>query len=270
MRLRSVLLAALAAGLLARGAEAHTVCTVVADAMSGKVLKQDGDCATRVTPASTFKIAISLMGFDSGYLKDAHDPTLPYRKGYVDWGGAEWLKPTDPARWIKYSVVWFSQQVTAHLGAARFQKYADAFDYGNRDLSGDPGKHDGLQRAWIGSSLKIAPLEEARFLEKLTTRKLPVSGHAFDMTEEITRMDPLPNGWSLNGKTGSAFPKLADGSNDEAHGWGWFVGWSRKDGRTLVFARLIQDDEKMAVSGGLRARESLIAELPAMLDGLTR
>ncbi len=62
---------------------------------------QEGDCATRVTPASTFKIAISLMGFDSGFLKDAHTPTLPYREGYVDWGGAEWLKPTDPTRWIK-------------------------------------------------------------------------------------------------------------------------------------------------------------------------
>ena len=266
--MRNLLAAVLALGLSATGAAAHTVCTTVMDAESGKVLLADGDCATRVTPASTFKVAISLMGFDSGYLKDAHDPTLPYRKGYVDWGGAEWLKPTDPARWIKYSVVWFSQQVTKHLGAARFQKYADKFDYGNRDLSGDPGKHNGLERAWIGSSLKIAPLEQVRFLSKLTTRKLPVSAHAFDVTEEITRMDDLSNGWSLNGKTGSAFPKLADGSNDEAHGWGWFVGWSRKGGRTLVFARLIQDDQKMDVSGGLRARDALIAELPGMLDRL--
>jgi len=231
---------------------------------------QEGDCTTRVTPASTFKIAISLMGFDSGFLKDAHAPLLPYKKGYVDWGGENWAQPTDPARWIKYSVVWFSQQVTQHLGAARFQKYADIFDYGNRDLSGDPGKNNGLIFSWIGSSLQIAPLEQMRFLEKLVNRKLPVSGHAFDMTEEITRMDPLPNGWTLNGKTGSASKKLADGTPDPNHPYGWFVGWSRKDGRTIVFARLLQDEQKMPISAGLRARDGLIEELPAMLDRLAR
>jgi beta-lactamase class D len=146
--------------LAASSAQARTVCTAIGDAVTGKVLLQEGDCVTRVTPASTFKIAISLMGFDSGFLKDAHNPTLPFREGYVDWRGAEWKKPTDPKRWIEYSVVWFSQQVTRHLGAARFQKYADAFDYGNRDLSGDPGKNNGLMFSWIGSSLQIAPLEQ--------------------------------------------------------------------------------------------------------------
>jgi beta-lactamase class D len=251
-------------------AGAHTVCTAVADAGTGKILLQQGDCETRVTPASTFKIAISLMGFDSGFLKDAHTPSLPFKPGYVDWGGAEWMKPTDPARWIHYSVVWYSQQVTQTLGAARFQKYADALDYGNRDLAGDPGKNNGLMRSWIGSSLKISPLEQVRFLGKLVDRKLPVSGHAVDVTEEITALDPLPIGWSLNGKTGAAFPKLADGSNDEAHGWGWFVGWVTKDGRTLTFARLIQDDHKVPGAAGLRARDAFLKELPALADRLAR
>ncbi len=255
---------------LAAPAHAHTVCTAVADAGSGKILMRQGDCATRVTPASTFKIAISLMGFDSGFLKDAHTPTLPYREGYVDWGGAEWKKPTDPTRWIHFSVVWYSQQVTQHLAAARFQHYADALDYGNRDLAGDPGKDNGLMRSWIGSSLKISPLEQVGFLAKLVDRKLPVSGHAVDVTEEITTLDPLPNGWSLNGKTGAAFPKLADGSNDEEHGWGWFVGWVTKGGRTLTFARLIQDDHKVPGAAGLRARDAFLQELPGLADRLAK
>jgi beta-lactamase class D len=270
MILRHAALGIVIAVLGASSALAHTVCTALADAGTGKILFQQGDCATRVTPASTFKIAISLMGFDSGFLKDAHTPTLPFQEGYVDWGGAEWKQPTDPARWIKYSVVWFSQLVTQHLGAAGFQKYADAFHYGNRDLSGDPGKNNGLLRSWIGSSLKISPLEQVGFLAKLVERKLPVSQHAFDVTEEITRLDPLPNGWTLNGKTGSAFPKLADGSNDTRHGWGWFVGWITKDGRTLTFARLVQDDSKVPNPGGVRARDAFLQELPALADKLTR
>ncbi len=270
MTLRSVALGVVAGWLCISAAEAHTVCTAVADAATGKILLAEGDCKTRVTPASTFKIAISLMGFDSGFLKDAHTPTLPYKEGYVDWGGEEWKKPTDPARWIHFSVVWYSQQVAKYLGAARFHRYAEAFHYGNADLSGDPGKNNGLERAWIGSSLKIAPLEQVRFLGRLVTRKLPVSQHAFDVTEEITTLDPLPNGWSLNGKTGAAFPKLADGSNDEEHGWGWFVGWVTKDGRTLTFARLIQDDRKEPGAAGVRNRDAFLQELPALADRLAR
>ena len=116
MMVRCLALSVLVAALCGSAVQAHTVCTAVADAGTGKILLRQGDCATRVTPASTFKIAISLMGFDSGFLKDAHTPTLPYREGYVDWGGAEWKKPTDPARWINYSVVWYSQQVTQTSG----------------------------------------------------------------------------------------------------------------------------------------------------------
>ncbi|MGH6810210.1 MAG: hypothetical protein ACREEJ_25725 [Ensifer adhaerens] len=38
--------------------------------------------------------------------------------------------------------------------------------------------------------------------------------------------------------------RRADGSFDEARGWGWFVGWAQKDDKTFVLARLIQDDRK--------------------------
>jgi beta-lactamase class D len=100
------------------------------------------------------------MGFDSGFLNDEHDPTLPFREGYVDWGGDVWKQPTDAVRWLKYSVVWFSQRITSALGEEKLRDYAMRFGYGNADFSGDPGKNNGLERAWIGSSLKISPLEQ--------------------------------------------------------------------------------------------------------------
>ena len=71
MSLRSAALGFLVAGLAASTAQARTICTAIADAGTGKILMQQGDCSGRVTPASTFKIAISLMGYDSGFLKDA-------------------------------------------------------------------------------------------------------------------------------------------------------------------------------------------------------
>ena len=265
--MRALSLPALLLTLLATAGAARADCTALADAASGAVLVEEGDCATRITPASTFKIPLALMGYESGFLVDEHAPALPFKKGYVDWN-PEWRQTTDPARWMEKSVVWYSQRITAHLGAARFARTVAAFDYGNADVSGDPGEDNGLMRSWIGSSLKISPREQLAFLGRMVRRELPVDAHAYDMTSALTALDPLPNGWSLNGKTGAAFPRLADGSWDREHGYGWFVGWAAKDGRTVVFVRQVQAERKGEVSAGIAARAAFIAALPGLLDKL--
>ena len=185
-------------------AHAKNICIAIADARTGSVLHEEGDCRARVTPASTFKIALSVMGYDSGFLTDAHAPALPFKPGYTDWGGAEWTRTTDPTRWMKYSVVWLSQRITDALGAERIGDYLRAFDYGNADFSGDPGKDNALERAWISSSLKIAPVEQLTFLRNLINRKLPVNDRAVDMTLEIAETQATDGGWRGSGKTGSA------------------------------------------------------------------
>jgi len=262
---------ALALALASMSVNAHTVCTVATNAASGEVLTQHGDCSSRTTPASTFKIAISLMGFDSGFLKDAHAPMLQYHTGYPDWGGEAWRQPTDPSKWIKYSVVWFSQQVTLSLGMTQFANYTREFAFGNADVRGD-NRHDGLTHAWIDSSLQISPLEQVAFLTKLVSRKLPVSEHAYEMTSQITEFTKLPDGWDIHGKTGTGFPENRDGSDDRSHGWGWFVGWASRNGKTIVFARLIQDDNASPGQkpAGLRARDAFVADFPAVTALLRR
>ena len=252
-------------------AEASTIlCTVVADAASGRVLKQDGQCTERITAASTFKIALSLMGYDAGYLTDEHLPSLPFKEGYPDWDPS-WKAATDPTSWIKNSVVWYSQRLTEWLGEARFQHYVTVFHYGNQDLSGDPGQHNGLTHAWLSSSLKISAVEEVGFLEKLVNHQLPVSARAYDMTARITTISEPNTGWDVHGKTGTGAPRKTDGSEDDAHAYGWFVGWATKAGRTLVFARLIQDgpaDAKQELRTGLRTRAAFLQELPTLLGSL--
>lgn len=253
---------AVAAGLAAAApSHAHPVCTVVADAATGRVLVQQGDCATRVTPASTFKVAISLMGFDAGVLKDEHAPTLDFHTGYPDWGGAPWREPTDPARWMKLSIFWYSEQVAQALGQARFQQYTSAFGYGNADASSKQGELSGVMGAWVNASLRISPLEQVAFMRKIVRRTLPVSAHAYDMTERITLIDAQPGGWTVHGKTGTGSPGL---KYDAAHAYGWFVGWATKGPRTLVFANLIQDDKRQTPNAGLRSRDTFLATLPAL------
>lgn len=250
---------------VAPAARAGTVlCTVIIDAADGAVLLQEGDCAQRVTPASTFKIPLALMGFDAGVLADARSPRLPFRTGDADWGGAAWRQDTDPAHWMMHSVVWFSQRITRALGMERLRRYALGFGYGNADFSGDAGRNNGLERAWISSSLTISPLEQTVFLRRLVNRQLPVSAHAHDQTLAIVERTDAGGGWAIFGKTGSAYPRNADGSFNRARMWGWFTGWARRDGRTLVFARLMQEDRRQSITAGRRAREVFLTGWPAL------
>jgi beta-lactamase class D len=246
---------------------ADDVCTILADASTGKVLRQEGECGRRVPPASTFKVPIALMGYDAGFLKNQHDPELPFKEGYPDWIEA-WRTDTDPAAWMKNSVVWYSQQITQALGEEKFASYVTAFGYGNADVSGDKGKNNGLTRSWLSSSLRISPLEQIDFLTKLLNRKLPVTAHAYDMTVAILTEYALPNGWTVRGKTGAGFSVNPDGTPDRQRPFGWYVGWATTDGRAIVFARLKVHPQPQKMSPGLGARDELLKELPAMLDAV--
>ena len=204
------------------------------------------------------------MGYDAGILQDAHAPVWDYQPSYPDWGGDDWRKPVDPTHWIKYSVFWYSQQIGEKLGLARLQQYTTAFGYGNQDVSGHPGKNNGTQGAWHVSSLRVSPLEQLDFLRRLARRQLPVKPQAYDMAEILFDAGVDADGWKIHGKTGTGSPG-SFGDYDREHAYGWYVGWARKNGRELVFARLIQDEKAARPNAGMRAREQLLAGLPGWL-----
>lgn len=242
-------------------------CTVMIDAASGQRLLHEGQCDERVTPASTFNIAVSLMGYDSGILRDEHTPALPFKQGYVDWNDS-WRVTTDPSSWMHNSTVWYAQQVTSRLGAAPFQGYVERFGYGNRDVAGDAGKRNGLTESWISSSLAISALEQVAFLRKIVNRELGLHAAAYDMTARITRLDNLDNGWEIHAKTGTSAPVFPGGPGDQQHEYGWFVGWASKGARNVVFARLVLDPRQQGHAAGTRAKKAFLRELPARLDAL--
>jgi beta-lactamase class D len=258
----------LAAGLLfsgMAGADAQSSCTLVVDAATGEVLAETGDvCAERFPPASTFKVALALMGFDSGLLVDVENPAWPYREEYGR-GLESWRQTTGPARWLSESVLWYSRVLVAEMGEERFAAYAAALDYGNADVSGDPGAGNGMTRSWLNSSLQISPAEQVAFLRRLLLRELPVSAAAQDMTQSV--MPPFTSGgWSVWGKTGSTRERDAEGNLDPDRQLGWFVGWAERGEDTVVFASFLRDGQKVEGDrAGLRVRDSLLADLPALV-----
>jgi beta-lactamase class D len=248
----------------AADAKAATTCTLIVDAATGATQVRIGDrCDERQTPASTFKVPLALIGFDSGILQDAERPAWPFREGYADWDPT-WKRTTTPTSWMRDSVVWYSQELTRRLGAERFKEYVDRLDYGNRDISGHPGRGDGLTTAWLSSSLRISATEEVAFVRRLVRQELPVSRAATERTMAIMP-SKIVDGWTISGKTGTGSRRLADGTNDRDRQVGWFVGWATRDGRMLVFARLLEDDKPEKVRGGWRARDTLFADWPALM-----
>lgn len=59
MNYRHIFIAAVGSIGALSSASSAELCTAIADASTGQVLMLRGDCGRRVTPASTFKIAIS-------------------------------------------------------------------------------------------------------------------------------------------------------------------------------------------------------------------
>jgi beta-lactamase class D len=259
-----MLVLALVALLIPAAAQAGTACTLLEDPSGGRVLLSQGDCNQRVTPASTFKIPLAVMGYDAGVLTGAHTPAWPYREEYKAWR-PEWKTTVDPTTWLRDSVVWYSRVLTGKLGMARFQRYVDAFDYGNRDLSGHPGAHDGLTNAWLTTSLQISPVEQAGFIRKLLQHKLPASAQAQEMTARIMPSFDVAGGWTIHGKTGSGAQQDAKGVANEDRSLGWFVGWATKGERTIIVVRLIKDDAKIDSAAGIRARAGFLADAPGLL-----
>ena len=238
--------------LVSKPALANANCFLATE--NGKTIEQNGDCKARHTPCSTFKIAISLMGYDSNILTSETNPELPFKAGYVDYSEM-WKRSHNPTTWMKYSVVWYSQVIAQKLGEKKFSSYIKKFNYGNQNVSGDEGKNNGLTESWLGSSLQISPEEQVQFLQKLLDYKLPVSVKAQEMTRNILFIEELPDNWQLYGKTGSC------DSQDKNKQVGWFVGFLQKEKRQIIFANYLEDEERLDYSGGKLAKEQVRKKL---------
>jgi beta-lactamase class D len=236
-------------------------CTLIVDARTGVTVKETGECDDRYTAASTFKVALALMGYDAGILKDAHSPLWNWQEGMR--APARDKKPVDPTIWQAESVLWYSRELARNLGAQRFSSYVSSFTYGNMDISGEPGKRNGLSHAWI-ASLTISPREQTTFIRHMLAHDLPVSPAAIKQTMAIVPTFSTRSGWRVHGKMGSGWTRNTGGQIQRSRPEGWFVGWAEREGRVVVFARL--------GIGTVEGRQGLIEQekLLAALDSLRR
>ncbi len=202
-------------------------------------------CSQRISPNSTFKIPLSVMAFDQGII---HQNTV------FKWTGEKGVLPEHeqdqtPKSWLQYSVVWLSQQLTPKLGYDRIKHYLADFHYGNQDFTGDPGKHNGLQYAWIASSLKISAIEELQFLKNMLSHQLQVKPDAIENTKSNLYLGKLKNGADYYGKTGAGRHGRSERlENPSPLRDGWFVGFIQKGTASYIFVSNLTDKEVPAAT----------------------
>jgi beta-lactamase class D len=194
-------------------------------------------CLTRRVPASTFKIANSLIGLESGVIADA-EFTIPWdgvQREIADWNRDHTLRSA-----IRASAVPYYQELARRVGAERMAEWTRKLAYGN-GRTGEPSQVD---RFWLDGPLAISPIEQLDFLRRFARAELPVSARSYDVVRDILvlaqRADVI-----LRGKTGWGDPH----GSDEL---GWFVGFTEQAGRRAYVAVLLlpntERDEQQFVS----------------------
>lgn len=214
-------------------------CFVLYDLKNDRYLRYNAErCRRRFSPFSTFKIANSLIGLESGVIKDA-DFVIPWDKQKYpgeDWTAEpfiHWKRDHNLRTAIKYSVVWYYRELAKRVGEPAMSEYLKRLNYGNADSSG------GIDRFWLNSTLQISADEEIEFLKRFYLRQLPFSRRSMDIVSDILILEKRPD-YTLSGKTGG-------GPTPDGKSLGWFVGYLERGGNTYFFATNLEGPNYMAI-----------------------
>lgn len=223
-------------------------CFVMMDLKTGTITRYNARrCAQPIAPCSTFKIFNSLVGLQTGVLRDEN---TTFKWDSTPQRLKEWEQDLTLAAAVKYSAVWYFQKVAAQVGPVRMQHYLDTVGYGNRDISG------GITRFWLNTSLRISADDQVGFLARLYANRLPFDNRVMEVVRKVLVLRS-EKGMVFSGKTGSAE------STDST--FGWFVGHlTARNGHEYVFATNIQAKEGAFGPVARGVTEDILEELGLM------
>ena len=172
----------------------------------------------RFVPASTFKIANSLIAIESGAVKGPAD--------VFAWDGKpapmkDWERDMTLAEAIRVSNVPVYQEIARRIGLKNYEDWLDRLGYGNAN----PGTS--VNRFWLDGPLTISAIEQTSFLAALALQELPLSKATQSAVKDML-LQETRGSRRLYAKTGwltTTTPQI-----------GWWVGWVEGDGRIDTFA----------------------------------
>ena len=200
-------------------------------------------------PASTFKIPNSIIALETGVVGDPD-------KDVFKWDGVN----RDIEAWNKYhtlrsaiavSAVPVYQEIARRIGQERMQKYVDLFEYGNRDIGG------GIDQFWLTGNLRIDPVEQIDFVDRLRRGVLPVSKRAQELVRDILPVTKIGDA-TIRAKSGLLGAEIGKPS------LGWLVGWAEKGSSTTVFAMNMDCKEPRHIAARMTVTQQCLADIVAI------
>ena len=197
-------------------------------------------------PASTFKIPNSVIALETGVVGDPD-------KDIFRWDGVvrsieAWNRDHTLRSAIAASAVPVYQEIARRIGADRMQKFVDLFGYGNRDIGG------GIDQFWLTGNLRIDPIQQVDFVDRLRRGTLPVSKRSQDLVRDILPVT----------KVGDAIIRAKSGLVGAEAGkpsLGWMVGWAEKGDARTVFALNMDCKEPRHIADRMKLTQQCLADI---------
>ena len=200
-------------------------------------------------PASTFKIPNSLIALETGVVGDPD-------KDVFKWDGVVrsiegWNRDHTLRSAIAASAVPVYQEIARRIGAERMQKYVDLLEYGNRDIGG------GIDQFWLTGNLRIDPVQQVDFVDRLRRGVLPVSKRNQELVRDI--LPVTKSGDSIiRAKTGLLGAEVGKPS------LGWVVGWAEKGSAQTVFALNMDCREPRHIPSRMKLAQQCLTDIGAI------
>jgi beta-lactamase class D len=200
-------------------------------------------------PASTFKIPNSLIALETGVVGDPD-------KDVFKWDGVArsieaWNRDHTLRSAIAASAVPVYQEIARRIGAERMQKYLDLFEYGNRDIGG------GIDQFWLTGNLRIDPVQQVDFIDRLRRGVLPVSKRSQDLVRDILPVTKVGDS-VIRAKTGLLGAEIGKPS------LGWVVGWAEKGSAQTVFALNMDCREPRHIADRMKLAQQCLGDIGAI------
>jgi beta-lactamase class D len=200
-------------------------------------------------PASTFKIPNSLIALETGVVADPD-------KDVFKWDGVTrsieaWNKDHTLRSAIAASAVPVYQEIARRIGAERMQKYVDLFEYGNRDIGG------GIDQFWLTGNLRIDPIQQVDFVDRLRRGVLPVSKRSQDLVRDILPVTKVGDA-TIHAKSGLLGAEVGKPS------LGWMVGWAEKGSQQTVFAMNMDVRDPSQIPARMTVTQQCLTDIVAI------
>ena len=173
-------------------------------------------------PASTFKIPNSIIGLETGILKD--EQTI------FKWDGNDrafsiWENDLNLKDAFQKSCVPCYQELARKIGTKRMKENLKKLQFGEMNVN-----NENIDNFWLIGKSKINPFQQIDFLSRFYENHLSILKSTTEIVKRIMKIKTTES-YTLSGKTGW----IVNGEKDI----GWFVGYIEREKKVFYFATKI-------------------------------